>query len=57
MSKKTHYDYVVAEISNFGTVFRNNVTGVSEFIPSSAIQQETHIKAPITTKIQEPSTR
>ena len=41
MSKKTHYDYVVAEISNFGTVLRNNVTGVSEFIPSSAIQQET----------------
>ena len=57
MSKKTHYDYVVAEISNFGTVLRNNVTGVSEFIPSSAIQQETHIKAPITTKIQEPSKR
>jgi len=37
MSKKTHYDFVVAEITNFGTVLRNNVTGISEFIPCSGI--------------------
>lgn len=43
MFKKTHYEWVIADIFNFGTILRNNTTGQTEFIPSSILQLETHI--------------
>lgn len=34
MFRKTHYEWVVAEVFSFGTFLRNSSTKQSEFIPS-----------------------
>ena len=57
MFKKKHYDCVIAEIANFGTVLRNNTTDIAEFIPASQLQIETHISKPMLSKIPEPYSR
>ena len=57
MFKKKHYDCVIAEIANFGTVLKNNTTDVAEFIPASQLQIETHFSKSMPTKIPEPSSR
>lgn len=41
---------MIADIAHFGTVLRNNVTGKSEFVPSSTLQLETQISKPMPIK-------
>lgn len=42
MIKKAQYDWVVADITNFGTVVYN--CGKTDFVPSNCLATETHLQ-------------
>ena len=57
MFRKTHYEWVVAEVSSFGTFLRNSNTKRSEFIPSHQMQLETGLSRAMPNRLQEPCQR
>jgi hypothetical protein len=57
MFRKSHYEWVVAEVFSFGTFLRNSNTNMSEFVPSHQMQLETGISRAMPNKLQEPCQR
>ena len=54
MFRKTHYEWVVAEVFTLGTFLRNSNANTTEFVPSHQMQLETGISRAMPSKLQEP---